>query len=243
MGKEINDYRLNPFTDSVDAVAVMGEIVTIPSTTPYRTRLVEIPQKSSPSTMSARIVDTLAAAITSTSAVTITVINGSWHVLNEVITIDAEQMQVTGISSNVLTVTRGYNSTVASTHLIGTRVYIENSMIEVSSTPSSGQFWPDYLCQVTDDTKWNTGLILFSSNDAGKNVAFNYMGLGTLVDKRALAHGILLFEASGSFVVPEGITAVWITICGAGGGGNYNSGSAISFGGGVLSEKNFSDSE
>ena len=40
-----------------------------------------------------------------------------------------------------------------------------------------------------------------------------------------------VFLESGSFVSLDGIVDYWITMCGAGGGGNYNSGSAISFGG------------
>ncbi len=233
---KVNNYRLNPYTDSVDALAIVDEVVRVPAVTPYRTRLAEIPLKTSPSTMSARIFDTLAANITSTTATTITVGHGTWHSLNEVITIDAEQMQVTGIASNTLTVTRGYNSTVASTHSTGTEVFIENSMVEVSSSPLPGQFWPDYSCIVTDDSKWNTGLLQFNAADAGKTIAFSYNGLGTLIDDRAVEHSMKLFDAIGTFIVPEGITEVWVSMCGGGGGGgggNSGSGTGGSGGGGA----------
>lgn len=48
--------------------------------------------------------------------------NGSLFVIGDVIQVEAEQMQVTDISTNTLTVTRGYNSTIAATHADNTEV-------------------------------------------------------------------------------------------------------------------------
>ncbi|MDR3591588.1 MAG: hypothetical protein P4N41_18180 [Negativicutes bacterium] len=176
------DYRFDPFTNTKQPLTITNERQVIPTVSPYKIRLNEVPQKDSPSSLTIRVWDALAAAITSTTATTISVITGSWFSVGKTISIDNEQMYVSGISTNTLTVTRGYNGTTANTHLIGANVFIEGSMTEVAATPSSGQFWPDYSATVSDDPTWNTGTLLFNSTDAGKRLAINYKGLGGLVD-------------------------------------------------------------
>ena len=44
----------------------------------------------------------------------------------------------------------------------------ETALTEVAATPGAGEFRPDYSTNAFDDTSWNTGLIEFSSADAGK---------------------------------------------------------------------------
>ena len=66
---------------------------------------------------------TLGVAITSTTATTFTATSGAAITNGSVILIDSEEMLVTGIVANVVTVTRGYHNTVAATHLISTSIY------------------------------------------------------------------------------------------------------------------------
>jgi len=209
------NYRFDPYSDSVEALTVTDEIYVIPSVTPYEIKLLEVPENASPSSMSMRIVDMLSAAISTTSATSITVTNGDWFTVGKTITINSEQLYVSAISDSTLTVTRGYNSTTASVHSSGDYVFIEDSMAEVSSTPTSGQFWPDYSCTVTDDSNWNTGTIVFNSGDAGKWIAVSYSGLGTLVDDRFM-----------EFKYPP-----WLYNFGTGENGSFNSTADTTMGG------------
>ena len=71
----------------------------------------------------ASAVTTLGVAITSTTATTFTATSGAAITNGSVILIDSEEMLVTGIAANVVTVTRGYRNTVAATHLISTSIY------------------------------------------------------------------------------------------------------------------------
>lgn len=56
----------------------------------------------------------------------------------------------------------------------------ETALTEVAATPSAGEFRPDYSTNAFDDTSWNTGLIEFSSADAGKIIEVSYTATGTL---------------------------------------------------------------
>lgn len=46
------------------------------------------------------------------------------------------------------------------------------------------------------------------------------------------AHGKQLFTSSGTFVVPAGVTTVWVSMCGGGGSGSSGDGAATAHGGG-----------
>lgn len=56
----------------------------------------------------------------------------------------------------------------------------ESALTEVAATPSAGEFRPDYSTKADGNEVWNTGLIEFSSVDAGKIVQISYTGMGTL---------------------------------------------------------------
>ncbi len=99
---------------------------------------------------------------------------------------------------------------------------------EVSAAPAAGEFWPDYSTGADGDDGWNTGTILFNAADAGKTVVVSYVGTGTLVDTRT-THGQAVFTSSGVWICPEGVTRVFVSMCGGGGGG----GGASSVGGGA----------
>lgn len=67
-----------------------------------------------------------------------------------------------------------------------TRTY-GTTFTEVAASPSGTQFRPDYSTGANGDENWNTGMIEFSSSDAGKVVEVQYQGTGTLagvVDNR-----------------------------------------------------------
>jgi len=209
------DYRYDQYNDVLQALTVTDSIYVIPSVTPYTLKLYEVPEYDSPSSMSMRVCDILTAAIATTTVTTITVANGDWFDVGKTITIDSEKLYVSAISDNILTVTRGYSSTTASVHSLGAQVFIEGSMTEVSATPASGQFYPDYSCSVTDDSTWNTGTILFNSGDAGKMVAVSYKGTGTLVDSRFI-----------NFKYPP-----WLYNLGSGADGDYFATGNVSLGG------------
>ena len=68
--------------------------------------------------------DDLAAAITSLTATTFTVDTGGNFAIGQTIKIDDEQMYISGISGNTITVKRGVNGTDAATHLISITIYI-----------------------------------------------------------------------------------------------------------------------
>lgn len=55
-----------------------------------------------------------------------------------------------------------------------------SALAEVAATPAAGEFRPDYSTKADGNDNWNTGLIEFSSVDAGKIVQISYTGMGTL---------------------------------------------------------------
>jgi hypothetical protein len=73
----------------------------------------------------------LSAAISSTSATSISVDEGGQFSINEMIQIDDEIMLITDINTNTLTVTRGYRDTTAATH-------VDDSEIKTINVVSGG---------------------------------------------------------------------------------------------------------
>lgn len=185
------NYRIDPFTGVVTPKAIVNEVVTVPGNSPFYAQLSEVPEKATPSTISARVCDFLTAPITvTTSPATATVAHGSWFSNGQTLTIDNEKLLITAVSGNNLTVTRAQGGTTAATHVVGSMVYIENSMTEATSPPGAGQFMIDYTTEADDNPDWNTGKIVFNSALANKMVAFSYNGLGSLADERALCFKI-----------------------------------------------------
>lgn len=174
-----SDYRIDQFTDTAAPLDIVGEVHMIPASSPYTIRLLEVPLLESPSSISVRVRDVLTAAITTVGQTTCTVMNGAWFANGDIITIDNEQMQVTNVATNTLTITRGYGGTAAATHLANIAVF-GPAWAEVAATPSAKQFWPDYSTGAADDAEWNTGTSQFNSADAGKIVSITYRGTGTL---------------------------------------------------------------
>lgn len=179
-----SDYRHDPFTDASTAITITGEAQMIPAGSPYAIRLNEVPLKETPSGIVMRIRDVLTAAIATAGATSCTVMNGSWFAINDVITIDTEQMLVTNVSGSTLTITRGYNGTTAATHSANIAVY-GPAWSEVAATPAARQYWPDYGTGADSDDNWNTGTVIFNSADAGKVLDISYKGTGTLASINA----------------------------------------------------------
>lgn len=94
-------------------------------------------------------------------------------------------------------------------------------MSEVAASPASGQFWPDYSAAPNGDTEWNTGLLLFSSAQAGARVKVSYKGTGMAVtaETEEMLHGVYRFATAGdySWKCPYGLTKVYVTAVGGGG--------------------------
>lgn len=68
-------------------------------------------------------------AISTTSETSITVDDGTDFEVNQNIKIDSEEMTITAISSNTLTVVRGVNGTTAATHTDNTSVFKDDSTL------------------------------------------------------------------------------------------------------------------
>jgi len=196
------DYRYNPFTNTKQPMTITGERLTVPLVSPFVIRLAEVPLKEVPSTLTMRVVDILATAITTTGQTTATVANPTWFTIGRTITIDSEKMLISNIVGAVLTVVRAQQSTVAATHVISSDVFIESSVSEVAATPNTGQYWPDYSTNADGDTGWNTGTILFNSTDAGKKIAVNYKGMGSLADSRIIPTGAIMLWSGSSAAIP-----------------------------------------
>ena len=87
----------------------------------------------------------------------------------------------------------------------------ETALTEVAATPGAGEFRPDYSTNAFDDTSWNTGLIEFSSSDAGKIIEVSYTATGTLAGVKTNRYpGWWLDRGDGSDgdFVPTGNTAI-----------------------------------
>ena len=92
-----------------------------------------------------------------------------------------------------------------------------SALTEVAATPAAGEFRPDYSTKADGNDNWNTGLIEFSSSDAGKIVQISYTGVGTLAAVQSNKYPIWYTDrgdgSDGDFI-PE-------TDCAIGGIKNY----------------------
>lgn len=68
--------------------------------------------------------DLINGALSDTTGTTVTVDNGTYFQVGNVVRVDDEQMHVTAISTNTLTVTRGFAGSTAATHADNAPVYI-----------------------------------------------------------------------------------------------------------------------
>lgn len=214
------DFRYDPFLDTSQEVEITNEEHVIEASSPYTVRLDEVPLKKTPSSITLRLKAALGEELdaSETGVDLASEAQAAWFTSGDVITIDSEQMLVGSVAGATLTVTRAHNSTTAATHTSGTAVYGE-PFEEVSAAPTAGQYWPDYTTGANSDENWNTGLLKFNSDDAGKTIAVSYQGMGSLAGGNALGLRCQKFEASGTYVVPPRVYTVYITEAGGGAGG------------------------
>jgi len=179
-----HDYRLNPFSGMMESVA-MTDYHIVPANQPHYIRLRDVPAEDNPSTVRARffafIVGNLTAAQTS---ITMDFDLATPFSVGDVLTIDDEQVEVTGISGGTVTVTRGVNGTLAVIHTAESttsplRAY-GGELAPVAAEPATNQFQADYTTAPSGDDTWNTGTIRFNSADANKMVQVRYNGTGSI---------------------------------------------------------------
>ena len=133
---------------------------------------------------------TLASAVSSTSATTITVTNGADITAAQiqagyVIQIDDEEMLVKSISGNTLTVQRGYNSTLAATHTAGTFV-----APDPNDTDPGGYYLG--LKGTGTTNQYQATLSYLNNGSAGATlgqIRFNMFGSGTNIENLKLDAG------------------------------------------------------
>ncbi|MBA7568552.1 hypothetical protein ES708_10281 [subsurface metagenome] len=170
------DIRRNPFTDEWDdpLPEVTAEELTIPGASPFHITLEEVPKYESPSTVFVYLTDTLAEPLDDSETV-VTVSNGAYWEVDDIILVDDEQMLITGKSDNDLTVTRGYGGTSPAAHDDATRFKNYTSWTEKTVAPSKGEFQVHYG---TDEVPYKRGLIRFHEDDGGKTVWVHYWKTG-----------------------------------------------------------------
>lgn len=86
------------------------------------------------------------------------------------------------------------------------------ALTEVAATPGAGEFRPDYSTNADGDEDWNTGLIEFSSADAGKIIQVSYTGMGTLAgvkNNRFPSWWIDRGDGSDGDFIPTGNTTIY----------------------------------
>jgi hypothetical protein len=90
------------------------------------------------------------------------VVSGAAFSANDIILIEAEQMFVVSISTNTLTVTRGYNGTTAAAHVTGLNVYVYRPATDVPTATRQMAGWFTRQDKSTSDGLRQTSLELIS---------------------------------------------------------------------------------
>lgn len=174
LSKEKFNLRRDPFTEEDQSILCEKEELAIPGVSPFYIQLEEAPKYEDPSTVAIYLTDTLAEALDISETI-VTVANGAYWAIDDVILVDDEQMLITGKSGDDLNVTRGYGGTDAATHTNGTRFRKLTAWTEVYTTPSQGEFQVHYG---TSEIPYKRGLIRFHEDDGGKTVWVDYYKIG-----------------------------------------------------------------
>lgn len=206
---------------------------------------------------------TLGVAITSTTATTFTATSGAAITNGSIILIDSEEMLVTGIATNTVTVTRGYRNTVAATHLISTSIYASYltalgggpgvqvgggvggaSGGTISSAPGmSGSYCggggaggPAIITKVLDTSGFPTTLVYYSALGAGGPALYGYGAGGCGNGSTGAAFSNFDSLAQNGVAVPNMTAASQSASTpntGAGGTGGYFGSASVSYAGGT----------
>ena len=182
----MHDYRLNPFTGNMETIE-MVDFHIVPKNQPHYIRLRDIPEKGDPVTTVT--VRPFVFVTDATIAIGATVINVDFDLSTpfkegQIITINEEKMQVTGVAASAISVLRGYDGTIPTAH---NRTSATEPIIaygppfaEVPKEPAQGQYQPDYHTKPGGDESWNTGTIQFNPADAMTWVQVKYNSIGTV---------------------------------------------------------------
>ncbi len=199
------DFRLDPFDPDPTSQfpKVENEEYTIPSNSPFYVQLDEVPSKDDTSRVEVYLTDTLAEELTIDDNV-VTVAHGSYFQTDDVLQIDDEQMQITGISGNDLNVERGYGGTDPATHTNGTRFWLTTAFVE--------QISYDYVLQAreyqvhygTATIPYKAGLVRFAEAHSGAVVWITYYKTGhyiwaEFVNRKAVAYMPVLYGADRQY--------------------------------------------
>ena len=190
------NLRKDPFTkDWDDNLPSPGDTEaleehTIPAATPFHITLEEVPKYDDISTLFIYLTDTLNGAVLIGDG-TITVTNGDFWAVDDILKIDDEYCLVTGVAVNDLAVTRGYGDSIAAAHDTATQfrnmganelvevgppaIYGVDKFTEKTTTPVQGQFEVHYG---TTAIPYKRGLIQFHEDDAEKIVLAEYIKTG-----------------------------------------------------------------
>lgn len=144
---------------------------------------------------------TLSASATS-GATTISVSDGTQFLAGEIIRIDSEELQITGISSNTLTVTRAFNGTTAASHTSGATVQgiitswhhnqmsaemqaVEARLRETTSGCQDAGSTDSYACNLSPAiASYTTGSVYrfkaATANTGAASINFNSLGAKTI---------------------------------------------------------------
>lgn len=171
------DIRRDPFTGTDDSIWVNREWYRIPLFSPFYITTNEVPRQESPTSVILSLADYLRREIASGDTV-ITVVNGGSWAAGNVLDIESEQVYVSSVNGDDLTVTRGYAGTTPAAHAELTMIYKhgESAWNEVAALPSAGEYQVNYG---TDSVPYKRGMVRFNSADAGKIVVVSYWKTGS----------------------------------------------------------------
>jgi len=168
------DIRKDPFTEEDQSSLVSDEEYTVPAASPFYVQLDEVPRLDDPSSVVCYLTDLLAEDLDDSETV-VTVTNGDYFAEDDIIQIDDEQMEVTGISTNDLTVDRGYGGTTPAAHDDGTRFFLTTAFTEVLVEPTARQYQVHYG---TTAIPYKAGLVRFHEDHAEAVVWITYYKTG-----------------------------------------------------------------
>jgi hypothetical protein len=152
-----------------------------------------------------------------------------------------EIVKCTARSTDVLTVTRGQESTTARAYSAGDRIELRitaqsivdvvNTLVETGVLAVPGTSSSPAILRLAEDTDNGTNYIgLKAPASVGSNLEFTLPSTdgsngqllktnGSGVLSFGAGSGQEIFTSSGTFTVPSGVTTVYVTGCGGGGGG------------------------
>ena len=132
-------------------------------------------------------VDELAAAVANTTDTTITVKNGQYFRVNQLIKIDAEILSISSIEANVLTVVRAAFGSTATTHINGQLIFVPNRTYVTTDADHNLKSGDRILITDVSNTAPRFQGPGAWSGDVGENTAgYNYIHIVNVAGSREL---------------------------------------------------------